>query len=222
MPLNHPQDRIVGGVNAIKQQIPYQVSIRFKGRHRCGGTIIGPSDIISAAHCFNHPYSTSLYSIRAGALKLSGNESTIQDRSVAQILNHPEYINDVNYLWANDIAIVKLSSPLIFNFDVKAILLAPEGMNFRNSMGTISGWGLTKEGGNRPPEDLQTANIQVVDSDICKQLYGWRFRDSMICAGPYGQKATCQGDSGGPLMVETGAKFLVGITSSANGCARRG
>lgn len=108
------QNRIVGGEASVSP-IPFQVSIRFKGKHWCDGSIIGPSEILSAAHCFQHPYSTQFYSIRAGSLKLNGNDSSLQERLVASIIIHSEYIPDLSLKLPNDIAIVKLTSPLDFN-----------------------------------------------------------------------------------------------------------
>jgi Trypsin len=50
------EGRIVGGENADIRNFPYQASIQVKHRngyfHTCGGSIVNPSTIVSAAHCF--------------------------------------------------------------------------------------------------------------------------------------------------------------------------
>lgn len=43
--------RIVGGLEARGGQFPHQISLRFKGSHNCGGSIISSKYILTAAHC---------------------------------------------------------------------------------------------------------------------------------------------------------------------------
>ncbi|CAF4716590.1 unnamed protein product, partial [Rotaria sp. Silwood2] len=44
---------IIGGEAAAQQSWSWAVSIRSNGDHFCGGSILSPSFIITAAHCFN-------------------------------------------------------------------------------------------------------------------------------------------------------------------------
>lgn len=46
-------ERIVGGGTAQPGQFPWQVSVRRNGYGICGGSIISPTEVITAAHCVN-------------------------------------------------------------------------------------------------------------------------------------------------------------------------
>merc|ERR1712142_849630 len=107
--VNNPHHKIVGGIKAVKGAYPYQISLRFYGRHWCGGTIVDKTTIISAAHCFGGPASS--YSIVAGEHSISdGADCTEQHIEVKEILIHPSYGYN-----GHDIAIIKLKTGLQFN-----------------------------------------------------------------------------------------------------------
>lgn len=63
MPQNKPF--IVGGVEASAGEFPYIVSLQRSGSHFCGGTLIAPDVVLTAAHCSD--YSASSVTIRAGS-----------------------------------------------------------------------------------------------------------------------------------------------------------
>ena len=43
--------RIVGGNMSSLAQWPWQASLQFQGYHLCGGSVITPVWIVTAAHC---------------------------------------------------------------------------------------------------------------------------------------------------------------------------
>ena len=208
--------RIVGGRRALEGEFPYQVGLTAgdRGLVFCGGSIIGTSWIVTAAHCItdgNGPHvATSRLRAIAGTTNhmTRGGEVINIDRAIV----HELYNANTN---VNDIALLKTRNPITRG---RAISLPGRGSNFSGT-GVVSGWGTTTEGGRRS-YDLLAANLDILPDASCYRTYRSRFRvPEMLCAGAMeGGRDTCQGDSGGPL-AQSGT--LVGITSFGRGCARR-
>jgi secreted trypsin-like serine protease len=100
--------RIVGGEPAANLTWGWMVSLRSTtdNSHFCGGSIISPSYILTAAHCTAMLVSPLLLRVHAGSIY---DRLPLQVRDVTKIINHPLY-SATDYL--NDIAILKLASPL--------------------------------------------------------------------------------------------------------------
>jgi trypsin len=214
-----PVERIVGGDEATPNSHPHQISLRYAGSHICGGSIIHPEWVITAAHCAEIGSANS-FSIRAGAHNLNlGSEPFRQDRSVAQVIIHGSY--NGNSL-ANDIALMRVSQPFNPTEQVKTIPL-PTNMHSATGDSQITGWGTIREGGPTSPTLLEVT-VPIVSDAECAAAYSGvnPVIPSMICAGlPQGGKDACQGDSGGPMLAfDLEETYLAGLTSWGVGCAR--
>ncbi|XP_039946858.1 transmembrane protease serine 2 isoform X2 [Hirundo rustica] len=216
----HTMNRIVGGSGAVLGQWPWQVSLHVQGTHVCGGSIITPRWIVTAAHCvegrLSDPHSWKVY---AGIL----NQDEMLFRSgyrVQQIISHPYYDTDSK---DNDVALMKLETPLSFTETVRPVCLPNPGMMFQpNQQCWISGWGAEYQGG-KTSNNLNFVAVPLIERSRCNAVYIYNgmILPTMICAGDLaGGIDSCQGDSGGPLVTyHHSVWWLVGDTSWGTGCA---
>ena len=207
--------RIVGGSNALPGQWPWQVSVFYRGGHWCGGSIIDNEWIVSAAHCFHDDQNTANYKITVGEHNLKYTTDHEQEIAIEKLIIHSSYDADSQ---DNDIALLKLKTPIVYNARALPVCLAssdlPEGTEC-----WVTGWGALKEGGYSP-NILQQAKVPLVSKQTCSKVYS--LTRSMRCAGySTGKIDSCQGDSGGPLVCSVSRKWhLMGAVSWGIGCAR--
>nr|XP_017014655.2 trypsin delta-like [Drosophila takahashii] len=196
-----PTDRIVGGKNIAITEVPWQVSLQYKGQHFCGGSIYSETMIITAAHCVKDKMTLPL-EIRAGSSKYNNGGTLVK---VEAIRYHEKFSRRLG----NDVAVIKLKSPLTFSDTIKPISLAEKDPAV-GSVALSTGWGATKR--NSGPQDLQGVVIKIERLFWCKFRYPFilpYIHSNDICAGTRGKSAS-DGDSGGPLVVN---RKLVGIAS---------
>ncbi|KAJ8956739.1 hypothetical protein NQ318_014095 [Aromia moschata] len=215
-----PGGRIVGGWEAQRGQFPFIVSLQWCllsfCSHSCGGSIIAPQWILTAAHCRTEAPSIGSYSAVAGIVNLDDTNVERQTVRVSEYILHPDYIGGVA---PHDIGLFRLSYPLIYNIYVQPIAFPPAGLEV--SGGTIlAGWGST--GGvilPQMPNALQTVEIPIVPVLECDQALTIVLSgdphpldlDANICTGPLtGGVSACSGDSGGPLIQDG---QVIGIVS---------
>uniref|UniRef100_F7GCM9 Transmembrane serine protease 9 n=1 Tax=Ornithorhynchus anatinus TaxID=9258 RepID=F7GCM9_ORNAN len=212
--------KIVGGFDAAKGEVPWQVSLKEGSRHFCGATVVGERWLVSAAHCFNH---TKVEYVQAyvGTTTLSGTDGSAVTINIKRLVLHPSY-NPM--ILDFDVAVLELARPLLFNKYVQPVCLPLAIQKFPvGRKCVISGWGNVHEGNATKPEVLQKASVGIIDQKTCSVLYNFSLTDRMICAGFLeGKVDSCQGDSGGPLACEEapGVFYLAGIVSWGIGCAQ--
>ncbi|XP_016947712.1 trypsin delta [Drosophila biarmipes] len=205
--------RIVGGQDTNITHYPHQISMRYRGNHRCGGSIATPNIIISAAHCVNTLTGPANLTIVAGSSNIWFPTGPQQELAVREFIVHPKYRTLNNDY---DAAILILDGEFEFNDAVQPIELAKERPEHDTPV-TVTGWGTTSEGGTIS-DVLQEVSVNVVENTQCKSSYSIMLTSRMLCAGVTGGgKDACQGDSGGPLVYKN---ELLGIVSWGTGCAR--
>ncbi|XP_061819187.1 transmembrane protease serine 2 isoform X2 [Nerophis lumbriciformis] len=215
-----PSSRIVGGTEASEGAWPWQVSLQsLNRRHICGGSIISPLWIVSAAHCFEDFSNPSKWIVRSGDVSLS-EMKFYEGNKVRQIISHEKFDSVTN---DNDIALLKLDTPLTFSMTVKPVCLPNNGIEvLAGTPAWVTGWGTLSSSGPLP-DKLNQAEVTIYNREDCNKanILDGAITETMICAGELkGGVDSCQGDSGGPLVVkEADVWWLVGDTSWGIGCA---
>ncbi|KAJ2943103.1 hypothetical protein O0L34_g18793 [Tuta absoluta] len=237
--------RVVNGRKVNRSEVPYQAALMKKSESSdeyfeavCGGTIIGPKKILTAAHCIEKNFSRSSCSkgkltnkdfigwmVVAGQFKHEWKEG---DEGQG-IKVHSAIYPSAYHFPQKDIALMFLEKKLIYNDDVQPVPTATKFIDYKLEC-NISGWGKLKHGKKaKYASHLKIATIKTHDLATCKTA----FKDSetevtnmkpaheFICTDDL-DAASMEGDSGGPLVCkntgdpnEKGSKFgiVVGIVS---------
>ncbi len=218
--------KIVGGKPVEDDsRYPWMVSLNSNSQypdiysgHSCGGTLIAPEWVLTAAHCVKSIYMD--FHVVLGTTSLVVPPGNYERIGVQRILRHPSYVRTNN---DNDIALLQLSAP--------SSMTPVDGLHYSGDPSAISavataiGWGTTEFKGDIP-EQLQEVTVPFVSNEVCQQALeseGFTITENMICAGAWeGGKDSCQGDSGGPLFIrQRGRDILTGVVSFGYKCAER-
>ncbi|KAJ8675719.1 hypothetical protein QAD02_011505 [Eretmocerus hayati] len=211
--------RSVGGSKALITTYPFMASIRYAGELICGGSIISPNVILTAAHCVPEDYSLDLFYVKVGDSDINFRGSWHQ---VAKVLKHEKYqeLNKEKRMM-NDIALLKLKEPIkINNRTTGTIQLLKGSDNARKyKSGTLPGWGfyptivnktvpnpngngtiVQKEKSARLSANLRSVNLNIASDQTCSELAPRDNLDIQFCTHTFGQ-LPCSGDFGSPLVV---------------------
>ena len=223
-----PQRRIVGGIESDPNAYPWMAGITDAGGSSpyCGGTLVAPKWVLTAAHCFLNSDETSVDTTKSvdvilGRFDMAGQAGEIIH--VAEIIPHPSYYPSVSDDY--DITLLKLVRPS------NQPVIALAGSDFSYSLvadGTPAkaiGWGNTSSVSSEEsiyPDKLREVDLPIVSNITCQASaapMNVTITQNMVCAGyKEGKKDSCTGDSGGPLVIQGMQGWVqVGLTSFGYG-----
>ena len=206
---------IVQGSNASLAQFPFIVSIRelavLEAQHICGGTLIGPRTVLTAARCIDGKSPAEISVLTGTVSRLEG----YQAQSVLDIILHPRW-NSSNS--DNDYGIIHLAShPVSYNPSQAAILPKVSAAQYSGAPLQIAGWGKMSPRITALPNILQSTTMEGTSKEACETSWSssHTITNSMTCADsiPFGgRRSACDGDFGGPVVASDGFT-LVGVMS---------
>ncbi|XP_045596680.1 transmembrane protease serine 6 [Procambarus clarkii] len=212
--------RIIGGRQARKGEWPWQVAILNRLKEAiCGGTIIAPQWVLTAAHCIEK----RLY-VRMAEHDLTTHDQHEMEMRVEQAFEHPDY--DPETL-EHDLALLKLPWEVMYSKRITSACLPGRGVQPpRKIKCVIAGWGKEREAHIFGSDVLNYARVPIVATSSCRRAYPEHpITNNHICAGyRRGSTDACAGDSGGPLVCEDkqGVWTVHGVTSFGMGCGDSG
>lgn len=202
-----PGARIVGGVPSPPGKYPFMTFIEIDiggGRAvACGGSLLNPTHVLTAAHCTEHPttgapFPASAYTLLFGQVNLrNGFRCPSCLRGVTNVAVHPGWNQDT---FVNDAAVLTLDAPVAATLAQPIQLVtADAGGETAGRAVDIAGWGTTFSGALAGSKVLREARVNLTSDADCAAAYPSFDAAVMMCAAAAGRDS-CQGDSGGPLF----------------------
>lgn len=234
---------VIKGHEAVPEQHRFVAHVRthLDRKSHCGGTLIAPKYILTAAHC-HQPAHLIKFVVIGNHFNLDNmDEPDSIIRDVVNVTLHPAY-NEQGIV-ENDFAIVELDKPVT---EIEPVYLSASTHENYGEFATAFGWGVHNSDDLRKGSDvLKQDQYELITPKSCdskmresiqqktklKSPIKFFIDESVICTNSANGNSVCFGDSGGPLVRDVDQKRPVqigiaswviqcGLTNSPTGFAR--
>ncbi len=215
--------QIVGGRESTFQRHPWLVQMTINGSAFCGGVLIHPMIVMTAAHCLVRD--DGQWWANLGQMRLHTSRTMSETGGEELVWTNAWRADDYSATkFSNDYGFISLNSPSA-RPQLKIAGADERTLWKPGRSAQVAGFGRIVQDGAASPV-LKELSVPLLADSFCSSptVYGSFFDiGNMLCAGIVtGGAGTCQGDSGGPLTVlgDRGVRRIVGVVSWGEGCAK--
>lgn len=201
---------IVGGQDAAEEEFPWMVQLLVNNEHICGGALIAPNWVLTAAHCAQTNPTFGLVppdKVLVNSIFINTAQSYSEEVNVESVHNYPAFDLD-QFDQGHDLCLLKLETPITSVSPIPIHALNSDEVELNDSL-LVMGWGATDDVGSSSSTLLYAyPTAKLINATHIHA--GYDSTETVAGAGA--------GDSGGPLLKKIdGVLTQVGIVSGGDG-----